>query len=81
MKVMKVRLNTIENIKKFVDIANTYQCEVLVKEGRYVVSGRSIMGIFSLNLLNDVEIEICENTNNDAYFLIEELNENNLLMH
>ncbi len=78
---MKVKLNTIENIKKFVDIANTYQCEVLVKEGRYIVSGKSIMGIFSLNLLNEVEMEICEDINNEADLLIEELNENNLLMY
>lgn len=78
---MKIRLNTIENIKNFVDMANSLKCEILIKEGKYVVSGKSIMGIFSLNVLNDLEIEIYEDVNDERDLLITYLKKNNLLLY
>jgi phosphotransferase system HPr-like phosphotransfer protein len=32
--------------------------ELTIKQGKYVVDGRSLMGIFSLNLLQDMMLEI-----------------------
>lgn len=49
---MKIRINTIDNVKDFVSICSKYQdSDINVKQGRYIVNGKSILGIFSLNLV------------------------------
>ena len=58
VEVLDESLNTISKVKKFTNIANSFDCEIDVLQGRYIVSGRSIMGIFSLNLTNTVTVEI-----------------------
>ena len=57
MKLM-MNLNGIEKVKKFVDINNTFDGDVIVHSGVFVVDGTSIMGIFSLNLINPVEVNL-----------------------
>lgn len=58
VEVLDVSLNTIEKVKKFTNIANSFDCEIDVLQGRYIVSGHSIMGVFSLNLTETVTVEI-----------------------
>ena len=58
VEVLDVSLNTIEKVKKFTNIANSFDCDVDVLQGRYIVAGKSIMGIFSLNLTDTVTVEI-----------------------
>lgn len=58
IEVLDVSLNTIEKVKKFTNIINSFNCDVDVLQGRYIVSGRSIMGIFSLNLTDTVTVEL-----------------------
>jgi phosphotransferase system HPr-like phosphotransfer protein len=47
---MTILLDSVEKVKKFVDIAATFPCELDIKSGRYTVDAKSIMGIFSLDL-------------------------------
>lgn len=61
VEVLDVSLNTIEKVKKFTNIANSFDCEIDVLQGKYIVSGKSIMGVFSLNLTETVTIEIESN--------------------
>lgn len=58
VEILDVSLNTISKVKKFTNIANSFDCEIDVLQGRYIVSGKSIMGIFSLNLTNTATVEI-----------------------
>ncbi len=64
MKQFKIKLSTIENVKYFVNIVSKYDYEIDLKSGRYVVDAKSIMGIFSLDLMNEIEVtahsENCE---------------------
>lgn len=48
---MKILLNTVDKVKSFVDKATKMTSSVYIKCGRYIVDGKSILGIFSLNLL------------------------------
>jgi len=42
----KIRLDTISDIQNFVDIANSIQKPIMIKDGSgHCVSGRSIMGM------------------------------------
>lgn len=65
VEILDVSLNTISKVKKFTNIANDFDCEIDVLQGRYIVSGRSIMGIFSLNLTNTVTVEIESDDENE----------------
>lgn len=58
IEVLDVLLNTIDKVKRFTTITNNFDCEIDVIQGKYIVDGRSIMGIFSLNLTETVTVEI-----------------------
>lgn len=53
-----IRLRTIENVKDFINITSKFDEEITVSCGRYVVDGKSILGIMSLNLLSELIVEI-----------------------
>lgn len=53
-----IEIKTIENVKKFVAIANKFKDPVDVKQGRYVVDGKSIMALFSLDVSKPMWVEI-----------------------
>jgi len=56
MKQLLIRLATIEDIRKFVDITGAYNSAVELKSGNYTVDGKSIMGIFSLDLTKTMTV-------------------------
>ena len=72
MKTFNIKLSTIENVKDFVNIVSKYDYEIDLKSGRYVVDAKSIMGIFSLDLMNKIEVSV---HSDDCEDLIEELSE------
>ncbi|MCR5353362.1 MAG: HPr family phosphocarrier protein [Clostridiales bacterium] len=72
MKTFNIKLSTIENVKDFVNIVSKYDYEIDLKSGRYVVDAKSIMGIFSLDLMNNIEVTV---HSDDCDDLIEELSE------
>lgn len=53
-----IMLSDIETIKKFVAFANRFEFPVTLFSDKYTVNGKSIMGIFGLDLTKPVEIEI-----------------------
>ena len=57
MKSVKIRLSTIADIRDFVNIVAAYDGEIDLISGRYVVDGKSIMGIFSLDLLSPITLQ------------------------
>ena len=53
-----VYLSQFESVKRFVEVSSSKSCFVLLKSGRYVVDGKSILGIFSLDLSKPVTLEV-----------------------
>ena len=53
-----VALSSIDDVKLFVDAASRCPCEVDVLSGRYVINAKSIMGLFSLDLSQPVQVEV-----------------------
>ena len=68
----KIKLETIDKIKKFVNVVQKFESSIDLKSGRYVVDAKSIMGIFSLNLSNPVNVVIHENDDIDERDKIKE---------
>ena len=58
MKELMIRLSTIQDVNRFVKIVSAADHEIDLSSGRYVVDGKSIMGIFSLDLLNPIKMTI-----------------------
>lgn len=52
----KIRFVTIQDIRDFVNLCARYDFDIDLKSGRYVVDAKSIMGIFSLDLMSDIEL-------------------------
>ena len=55
---MKVYLNSIEKAKRFNFVATQQEYDVYLASGKFVIDGKSIMGIFSLDLSKPVDIII-----------------------
>ena len=54
---MKIKLTTIQEVQDFVKVANTqFPHKLYASQERYTVDAKSIMGLFSLDLLNPIEL-------------------------
>lgn len=58
MNTFNIMLNSINDVKNFVNIVNKYDFDVDLTSGRYVVDAKSIMGIFSLDLSKPIRVDI-----------------------
>lgn len=54
----QVLLSSVADVKDFVDAASACPSEVDVLSGRYVVNGKSIMGLFSVDLSAPVTVAV-----------------------
>ncbi|MBO5969689.1 MAG: HPr family phosphocarrier protein [Clostridia bacterium] len=69
MTTVKIRLVTIADLYNFVSVAGKYDFDIELKSGRYTVDGKSIMGMFCLDLRE--ELELTAHTNQDNPFFTE----------
>ena len=58
MKQVKIRLQTIPQVQSFINTVSRYTSEADLSSGKYVVDAKSIMGIFSLNLMQPVTLTV-----------------------
>ena len=58
MKKVQIKLITIEDIRNFVNAVVKHSVDLDLEQGRYTVDARSLMGIFSLDLLKPVDFVI-----------------------
>ncbi|MBQ2135631.1 MAG: HPr family phosphocarrier protein [Clostridia bacterium] len=69
MTTVKIRLVTIADLYNFVSVAGKYDFDIELKSGRYTVDGKSIMGMFCLDLRE--ELELTAHTSQDNPFFTE----------
>ena len=60
--LVKIKLNTIDDVKKFCTICGALGCETALRGGTYRVNAASILGVISLNLSEAVTLEIQDGT-------------------
>ena len=56
MKTVKISLNSIDKVKSFVNEITKFDNDFDLISGRYVIDAKSIMGIFSLDLMNAIQL-------------------------
>ena len=57
MQKTKIVLRSIQDVRKFVNEVTLLDYEVDLVQGRYVIDAKSIMGIFSLDLLSPIKVQ------------------------
>lgn len=60
MKTVKINLNSIDKVKNFVNSISKYDTDFDLVSGRYIIDAKSIMGIFSLDLSKEIDLNIHE---------------------
>ena len=58
MEPIRIRMNTIEDVKHFVTEANAQVSDIDVVSGRYLVDAKSLLGLFSLDLTKPVDVVV-----------------------
>lgn len=53
-----ILINTIDRVKRFTQKVSVMDAEVDIVSGRYIVDAKSIMGIFSLDILKPLTVII-----------------------
>ena len=66
MKTVQISLNSIGKVKSFVNAISQFDFDFDLISGRYVIDAKSIMGIFSLDLSNPIDLNIHCEDNVDA---------------
>lgn len=56
METVQISLNSIDKVKSFVNAITQFDFDFDLISGRYVIDAKSIMGIFSLDLSNAIEL-------------------------
>ena len=65
MKTVKICLNSIDKVKAFVNDITKFDSDFDLVSGRYVIDAQSIMGILSLDLSKDIDLNIHAEDNID----------------
>ena len=58
MSKVSVKLNSVDKVKKFVEIVSKFNASMDLSHGRYVVDAKAIMDVFSLDLSNELYLSI-----------------------
>jgi phosphotransferase system HPr-like phosphotransfer protein len=69
-----IQLNSINDVKVFVNTVNKYAYDIDLTSGRYVVDAKSIMGIFSLDLSKPIKVEIFDENCGELVKELEQFN-------
>lgn len=64
MKIMRLKLNTLNDANSFVKAIDKYDYDVDAVCGRYVIDAKSIMGLLSLGIPKSIDVIIHTNNKN-----------------
>lgn len=67
MQRTKITLKNVSDVKRFVTEVTALSYEVDLEQGRYIVDGASIMGIFALDTLSPIDV-VAHTENADEFF-------------
>lgn len=65
-KIIDINLTTAADVKEFVQTTSDIPFDITVSSGRYISDGKSLMGIFALDLSKPVAVN-CSNKDAENY--------------
>lgn len=66
MKSFKIKLQSVEEVKRFVGIMAQFNGYFDLVSGKYIVDAKSVMGIFSMDLSKALELRILETNEQES---------------
>lgn len=60
MKTMTISIKGLNDVYSFIKVAQEVEGDVTVSRGRYSVDAKSVLGVFSLDMSQDVTVEYPE---------------------
>ena len=73
MNTVMIRLSSIQDVRNFVDTVTKYNIDIDLSSGRYVVDAKSIMGIFSLDLMSPIKLSAQTDKEEEIKALMDDL--------
>lgn len=70
-KELDLSIGTIDKVKAFTNCNWNFDGTVDVLLGRYIIDGKSIMGMFSLDLTHDVHVKLTSDSESEINSLLE----------
>lgn len=70
-----VNISNITKVKEFIKRVNEFESDIDVISGRYVIDAKSIMGVFSLDVLKPLKVEINSESEEEISRFIEMMEE------
>lgn len=58
MVKLKVKINSISDVKEFCNLSTRQIFDIDIVSGRYIIDAKSIMGLFSLDLSKALEVNV-----------------------
>lgn len=56
MKIVKIRLTQVDQVREFVELTSNCNYDVDLVSDRYTVDAKSLLGIYSLDLSNPLQV-------------------------
>lgn len=56
--LIRVKLSSVSDVQDFVKECSSFEEDIYMTSGRYIINAKSIMGIFSLNLSEALRVHI-----------------------
>lgn len=72
---MIIKIPTVQEVKTFLCVTSHIESDIDIISGRYKVDGKSIMGMFSLDLSKPLKVEMIEKNDTDKEKFISLLRE------
>lgn len=72
---LTIDLSNLEKVKRFTNVITTFESDIDILRGRYVLDAKSIMGLFTISLLEPVDIEIHSDDEDEIVRFNEIMNE------
>ena len=73
MNSVMIRLSSIQDVRTFVDTVTKYTIDIDLSSGRYVVDAKSIMGIFTLDLMSPIKLSAQTDKEEEIKALMDDL--------
>lgn len=70
MKTVKIELDNIDKIKRFIKEVNKCNYDLDLISGRYIIDAKSIMGIFGMDLMKPLTLDIHSDDKNEIDTLL-----------
>ncbi len=58
MRIVYIALRSLDNVSTLVNITNRYPFVIQLRQGRYVVDGKSVLGVYSLEHSKPITLEV-----------------------